>query len=184
LHGTLSFLLTGSVARIETVVGAVVAVRANGARERLRPGSSVFQGDIVETTAGASAHLRFADGTELGISPESRLVVDQVVYDPTREVTQRTITLQEGRVRVASRIGALSLVGEDLRGINTGSRDLKGASLTRVNLEGVDLAGRDLRGTLLKEADLSRAQLGRSNLAYADLSNARLRRIAAKIICR
>ncbi len=45
------------VARVETIDGEAFAVRADGTRVALTAGSSIFQGDVLETGAGAAVGL-------------------------------------------------------------------------------------------------------------------------------
>ena len=75
----------GSPARpigvVEQVVGEVRAERADGASVLLTEGSSVFQGDVVTTGAGARLGIRFADDTAFAMEGDGRMVLDELVYD-------------------------------------------------------------------------------------------------------
>ena len=50
------------VARVQTIDGEVVAIRADGSRVVLTEGAPIFQGDVLQTGPGAALALLYIDG--------------------------------------------------------------------------------------------------------------------------
>jgi uncharacterized protein YjbI with pentapeptide repeats len=83
--------------------------------------------------------------------------------------------LRQADLRGANLSGAdLSSSGEGTAGTRLDEADLRGAILTRANLQQTLLAGANLEGANLEEADLRRANLANANLRKADLRGAKL----------
>jgi hypothetical protein len=70
-----------SVAIVIEVVSDVYR-RPPGRDERpARPGDQLVQDEVLRTGAGSSIHIRFADGSELSLEPESEVVLSSRVLD-------------------------------------------------------------------------------------------------------
>lgn len=67
--------------RIVGVQGESYATDGNGRRRRLVDGGSVYPGDVVETAAGSQALLVFRDESRVTLGPQTRLRLDNFVYD-------------------------------------------------------------------------------------------------------
>lgn len=85
-----------SIGRADTLSGSVQVVHADGTRGMLNKGDAVFQGDILQTPKGASVGLVFMDGTTLALGGNGRLVLDQMVYDPSTHTGKSAFSLVQG----------------------------------------------------------------------------------------
>ena len=83
----------GSVLELE---GAADAVRTDGSRASLQPGSEVFLGDRVETGTGSTLAIRFVDGTLLSIAANASMTIDELVYDPGAQDNASLFSLTQG----------------------------------------------------------------------------------------
>jgi len=90
-----SFLKSGSefaanaTASDESPVGAVLEMkgdatvtRLDGTSEKIQIGTPIFQGDVIETSADAAVNVKFVDETSFAVSEDSRLAIDEYVFDP------------------------------------------------------------------------------------------------------
>ncbi len=100
------------VARVETIDGEAFAVRADGTRVALTDGSPVFQGDVLETGPGAAVGLIYIDGMTMGLDENTRMVVDQVFYDPAANQGKALFSLVEGAFLSLS--GQIAKLGPDV----------------------------------------------------------------------
>jgi Ca2+-binding RTX toxin-like protein len=85
-----------SIGRADTLSGSVQVVHADGTKGALHKGDAVFQGDILQTPKGASVGLFFMDGTTLALGGNGRLVLDQMVYDPSTHTGKSAFSLVQG----------------------------------------------------------------------------------------
>lgn len=85
-----------AVAEALHVFGAVSASRGGGAADPLAPGSTLADGDVVRTGPGASATLRFADGSRLLIRPDSEVRVERLTQSADRRATRTELRLERG----------------------------------------------------------------------------------------
>ncbi len=81
---------------VEQVIGSVQAERADGSTVNLSEGSAVFQGDIVSTGAGARLGIRFADETAFAMEGNGRMVLDELVYDPSSGAGSASVSILQG----------------------------------------------------------------------------------------
>jgi len=70
----------GIVDRLE---GVVLVTRASGEREELRVGDRVFQGDVLETSDDGAIGIVLADETTFSMGPSGRMLLDEMIYDPS-----------------------------------------------------------------------------------------------------
>ncbi len=78
------------------MVGEVRAERADGTSVILTEGSSVFQGDVVTTGAGARLGIRFADDTAFAMEGDGRMVLDELVYDAASGSGSASFSILQG----------------------------------------------------------------------------------------
>ena len=71
------------IGRVDESVGEVTATRVDGTTVTLSKDSSVFQGDILETGAGGAVAVVFIDETEFSLGEDGRMVLDELIFDPT-----------------------------------------------------------------------------------------------------
>ncbi len=126
---------------VETATGVVSAVRASGALVNLREGDPVFEGDRVDTGTDSAVSITFADESSLSLGESGQMTLDELVYDPSAEVGEATISIAKGVFVVAS--GLIAKTSPEAMAIKTpvmtiGIRGTKAAG--RADAEGSDNA--------------------------------------------
>ncbi|MGP7987356.1 MAG: FecR domain-containing protein, partial [Desulfobaccales bacterium] len=58
----------------------------------------VNQGDAVRTKSLSKAQIRFVDDTVLAVAPESRVAIDEYIYDAAKNKRQATVEVFRGMV--------------------------------------------------------------------------------------
>lgn len=86
-------------ARVVAFVGEVVAIDGHGQR-RLSEGGSLYPGDTVVTSAGSHAVLSFRDRSRVTLGPDTRLRIDDFVFDESNAREGRfLVSLLRGTTR-------------------------------------------------------------------------------------
>ncbi|MBO9475520.1 tandem-95 repeat protein [Shimia sp. R10_1] len=99
-----------AIGQVDTIAGVVTVTRADGSTVRLNEGGLVFQDDVVQTGARSTVSLLFVDGTVFTLAPDSRMILDELIYDPGgSDGTAAFNLIQGGFVFVA---GQVARVGE------------------------------------------------------------------------
>lgn len=95
---------TGSMSN-EDPIGSIQAVEGSGSGTVTRPSgetveasprTSIYQGDIVEMGEGSLCEIVFADKTTIVVDEESRLEIDEDVYDPDSDDGERGFSFLRG----------------------------------------------------------------------------------------
>jgi ferric-dicitrate binding protein FerR (iron transport regulator) len=118
-----------AVGHVSLVIGVAQVVRADGAREPLRRGSSIMVGDRLETTANGHVHVRFVDNGAVSVRPESVLEVQSYRYDAqnpagnevrlrldqgtSRSISGAATEADKNRFRLNTPIAAIGVRGTD-----------------------------------------------------------------------
>ena len=84
------------IGRVDESVGEVTATRVDGTTVSLNKDSSVFQGDILETGAGGAVAVVFIDETEFSLGEDGRMVLDELIFDPTSLEGSSTFSVVQG----------------------------------------------------------------------------------------
>jgi hypothetical protein len=66
--------------------------------ESARMGDKVNQGDIIRTKSGGKAQIQFNDDSVLTIAPDSRIAINEFVYNPEKSERQANIKIFNGLV--------------------------------------------------------------------------------------
>ena len=74
-----------TVGKIERVIGTATVTRPGSICLELKVGDSVFQGDVIETTAGGQVSIRFIDGTVFNLSNSARMALKEFPDDGTSQ---------------------------------------------------------------------------------------------------
>lgn len=85
-----------AIGQVETVGGDAFAQRTDGTIVQLEVGTKVFQGDVVRTDQGSTLGLTFTDGTIFTLASGSRMVLDELIYDPQSTDNSGIFDLVEG----------------------------------------------------------------------------------------
>jgi hypothetical protein len=96
-----------ATAQAQTRVGVTQVIENNpmgkppgGVDRILRVGTDVQADETVTTQANDRAHVVFLDGTTVTVGPNSRLVIDKFVYDPSTQQGELALTASTGVFRV------------------------------------------------------------------------------------
>lgn len=80
-------------------------------------GTPVFLGSVIQTEKGASLGLTFKDSTVLSLGPDTRLTVDEYVYDPNQGQYKFGANLGKGALNYIS--GAIAKTRPDAVSVKT-----------------------------------------------------------------
>lgn len=84
------------IGQVESTEGSATVKRMDGTVEELQVGSKIYQNDVVATGESASVSLTFVDGTIFTLSEASRMVIDELIYDPQSDENSGTFSLIQG----------------------------------------------------------------------------------------
>ncbi len=87
------------VGGISEVIGGVDILKGGKLpAEPAKVGDKVNQGDVIRTKTGGKAQLRFSDDSILTVAPNSRVAVNEFVYNPESSQRQASIKIFHGLV--------------------------------------------------------------------------------------
>lgn len=82
---------------ISFAIGQGSVLRAGGGATPTERGVRIHVGDRIETTSSGQVHIRFVDDGAVSVRPDSVLVVQDYVYDPTRpDLSEVRLKLDKG----------------------------------------------------------------------------------------
>ena len=84
------------------VLNGEASIERHGAVEPLVPGKDLFQGDTVRTGEKATLGIILRDDTTLSLGPASRMVLDELVFDPAGGALGLGLTFAKGTFSVVS----------------------------------------------------------------------------------
>ena len=84
------------IGTIETVDGLVLVTRVDGVQVAATAGDPIFQGDVIDTNEDGSVFAVFLDGTSFAMGQDSRVVLDELIYDPATAEGSAVFTALEG----------------------------------------------------------------------------------------
>ncbi|MEC5386009.1 FecR domain-containing protein [Uliginosibacterium sp. H3] len=85
-----------AVAEVVFVQGQATRMAQDGSKQPLAEGAKLQIGDIIETPADASVSLRFVDGSRLLLTPNSKLVLNDMQLLGKAGIAQTILELQRG----------------------------------------------------------------------------------------
>jgi VCBS repeat-containing protein len=85
-----------SIGKVVTLEGSATAQRTDGTVVQLNVGDQVAQGDVLQTAQGGALGLVFTDGTVFSLTSNSRMVLDNLVYQAGGQNNSLTFNVVEG----------------------------------------------------------------------------------------
>ena len=134
IHSTLAAKLAGPVApgqyaaaggdglgpavgKADVVKGEITVIHADGTKSVLHQGDAIHQNDQIISGEGASVGMTLGDGSTLSIGQNSRMVIDDLVYDPSAKTGEGQVDLVAGTATFVS--GQISKASPDAFSIKT-----------------------------------------------------------------
>lgn len=121
-----------SAATAMAVEGTAYVVRADGRQSILARGSALGVGDALSTTRNSTVRLRFTDGGETAVRPESRITVQAYSYNNDAPQSDNlVISLLKGGLRaITGSIGRRGNIDAYRLNINTVTVGIRGTDYT------------------------------------------------------
>ncbi|GGH32502.1 FecR family protein [Cribrihabitans marinus] len=88
--------VAGPIGQVETVSGEAWADHSDGSSVRLEVGVKILQNDVIRTAEGGGVSITFVDGTIFTLSSNSRMVIDELIYDPDSAANSGGFSLIQG----------------------------------------------------------------------------------------
>ena len=85
------------IGQVTKLTGSATAVR-NGVSISLNVGDNVHKGDVVQSGSNSSLGITFIDGTVFGLSSNARMVLNEMIYNPTASNNSSLLTLVQGTI--------------------------------------------------------------------------------------
>ena len=82
------------------VIGFVIGDVFNQKGEKLNVGDSIYFGDTISANDGAKSQLLFIDQTVMTIGSETKLTIDEFIYDPIESSGKLLTTINAGSVKI------------------------------------------------------------------------------------
>ncbi len=96
LLSTKTFASTQQIGVIGFVIGDVI----NQKGEKLRVGDTIYFGDTITTNDGAKSQLLFIDETVMTIGSDTKLTIDEYIFDTTKDSGKLLTTILAGSVKI------------------------------------------------------------------------------------
>ncbi|HEX9701574.1 MAG TPA: FecR domain-containing protein, partial [Rhodospirillales bacterium] len=106
-----------AIGQVTAVEGQVTITHPDGTKVTAQTGTPVFQGDAVETKAGAAVGVTFADNSTFSLADSGSMVIDEMVYDPGSQSGKSVLSVAEGVFTFVS--GEIAKTGVDAMTIKT-----------------------------------------------------------------
>jgi hypothetical protein len=84
------------IGAVQEISGDATITRADGTTEELSIGSPVYQGDVIETDADSALNITFVDESSFAVSEETRLAIDEYVFDPASQGGVQNFSVLKG----------------------------------------------------------------------------------------
>ncbi|MEQ8248287.1 MAG: FecR family protein [Alphaproteobacteria bacterium] len=99
---TVPSALALDIGSVQSVLVYAYGTPATENRRALFPRTKVVTNEVVETVSDGGLHLTFLDGTDFRLGAESRVTLDEFVYDPDVSSGKMALNLSKGVFRFVS----------------------------------------------------------------------------------
>ncbi len=87
---------TAAIATVSVTQGAVNVLRGTARLGSTAAGTEVLPGDVVETGAQSTLTLRFVDGSSVVVSPQSKVLIENLLVYGKSGITETRLRIEEG----------------------------------------------------------------------------------------
>ncbi len=84
------------VGAVQEISGDATITRLDGTKEKLAINSPIYQGDVIETDSGSAINITFIDDSSFAVSEETRLAIDEYVFDPETQGGTQNFSVLKG----------------------------------------------------------------------------------------
>lgn len=84
------------IGSVQEMNGDATITRVDGTTETLSINTPVYQGDVIETDAGSAVNIVFIDESSFAVSEETRLAIDEYVFDPASQGGVQNFSVLKG----------------------------------------------------------------------------------------
>ena len=84
------------VGAVSEISGDATVTRTDGSTQTLHSGMDIYQGDIIETGTDGAVNIGFNDDSSFAVSEDTRLAIDEYVYDPATESGAQNFSVLKG----------------------------------------------------------------------------------------
>ena len=155
------------IGTVQSAVGEITAIRADGSRVTLNQGDPVYQGDVIETAGEGVVGITFIDDTTFSLGEGGRMVLDELIYDAETNEGSSAISVVQGVFSFVS--GAIAKSGPDAMTIRTPVATI-GIRGTKVAVK-AGAEGEENVITLLEEGDGITGEIVVTNSAGSEILN-------------
>ncbi len=85
-----------SIGQVTAFQGTAFITHVDGTKVPASDGTSIFQGDVVETGTGGAVGITFADESTFSLAENGSMVIDEMVYDPGTQSGKSAFSVAEG----------------------------------------------------------------------------------------
>lgn len=146
LIGWAPAVVADEIGTVALAQNEVIGTNGAGGDRALLVGNPIFQDELVRTTAQARAEFLFLDQTSLAMGPNTELVLDRFVFDPSSQNGEMALSLGKGALRFIG--GALSDNSPAIIKTPTATIGIRGSSalisITDQGTQAIFLAGDEM----------------------------------------
>ncbi|MDO9563590.1 MAG: FecR domain-containing protein, partial [Bradyrhizobium sp.] len=114
------------IGQVTKLTGSATAIR-NGVSITLNMGDNVHKGDVVQSGSDSSLGITFMDGTVFGLSSNARMVLNEMIYNPTGSNNASLLTLVQGTISFVA--GATAKTGDMKVDTPTATMGIRGTAV-------------------------------------------------------
>ncbi|HLN22384.1 MAG TPA: FecR domain-containing protein, partial [Patescibacteria group bacterium] len=148
-----------AIGTVDKAAGSVTVRHSDGTSETLTKGSTVYQGDLLETGKDGSVGIVFADRTVFSLGGGGRMVMDDLVYDAQAHSGHSAFSVVQGTFSFVS--GQIAKSGADAMTVKTPVMTIGSRGTTVAGVASAE--GENNTVSLLPDADGGTGQILISN---------------------